>query len=44
MSKILVTSASGDVGRKTLLHLLKLKPAAQLIGLMRNGQLAWETT
>jgi NAD(P)H dehydrogenase (quinone) len=36
MGKILVTGASGDIGRKTLLHLLKLKPADQLIGLARN--------
>jgi NAD(P)H dehydrogenase (quinone) len=37
MSKIMVTGASGDIGRKTLLHLLKLKkPANQLIGLVRD--------
>lgn len=36
MGKILVTGASGDIGRKTLLHLLKLKPANQLIGLARD--------
>ena len=36
MSKILVTGASGDIGRKTLLHLLKLKPASQLVGLVRD--------
>ncbi len=36
MGKILVTGASGDIGRKTLLHLLKLKPANQLIGLVRD--------
>ena len=36
MGKILVTGASGDIGRKTLLHLLKLKPADQLIGLARD--------
>ena len=36
MSKILVTGASGDLGRKTLLHLLKRTPAANLIGLVRD--------
>jgi NAD(P)H dehydrogenase (quinone) len=36
MSKILVTGASGDIGRKTILHLLKLKPAVQLVGLVRD--------
>lgn len=36
MSKILVTGASGDIGRKTLHHLLKLKPATQLVGLVRD--------
>ena len=36
MGKILVTGASGDIGRKTLLHLLKLKPADHLIGLARD--------
>jgi NAD(P)H dehydrogenase (quinone) len=36
MGKILVTGASGDIGRKTLLHLLKLKPANELIGLARD--------
>jgi len=36
MSKILVTGASGVIGKKTLLHLLKLKPAAQLVGLVRD--------
>lgn len=36
MNKILVTGASGDIGRKTLLHLLKLKPAGQLVGLVRD--------
>ncbi len=36
MGKILVTGASGDIGKKTLLHLLKLKPANELIGLARD--------
>jgi NAD(P)H dehydrogenase (quinone) len=36
MSKILVTGASGDIGRKTLLHLLKRRPANQLVGLVRD--------
>jgi NAD(P)H dehydrogenase (quinone) len=36
LGKILVTGASGFVGRHTLLHLLKQKPANQLIGLVRD--------
>lgn len=36
MTKILVTGASGGIGRKTLLHLLKLRPAAHLVGLVRD--------
>jgi NAD(P)H dehydrogenase (quinone) len=36
MSKILVTGASGDLGRKTLLHLLKRRPATDLVGLVRD--------
>jgi NAD(P)H dehydrogenase (quinone) len=36
MSKILVTGASGDLGRKTLLHLLKRRPASDLVGLARD--------
>ncbi len=36
MSKILVTGASGDIGRKTLLHLLKKKPKNQLVALARD--------
>src|SRR5436190_9547890 len=36
MSKILVTGASGDIGRKTVLHLLKNRPASDLIGLVRD--------
>ena len=36
MSKILVTGASGDIGRKTVLHLLKKRPASDLIGLVRD--------
>jgi NAD(P)H dehydrogenase (quinone) len=36
MSKILVTGASGDIGRKTLLHLLKRRPATDLVGLVRE--------
>ena len=34
--KILVTGASGDIGRKTLLHLLKRKPVSELAGLVRD--------
>ena len=36
MSKVLVTGASGDLGRKTLLHLLKRRPASDLVGLVRD--------
>jgi NAD(P)H dehydrogenase (quinone) len=36
MSKILVTGASGDIGRKTVLHLLKKRPASDVIGLVRD--------
>ena len=36
MSKILVTGASGDIGKKTVLHLLKKRPASDLVGLVRD--------
>ena len=36
MGKILVTAASGHLGRKTLQHLLKRRPAGDLIGLARD--------
>lgn len=36
MTRILVTGASGGIGRKTLQHLLKLMPAAQLVGFVRE--------
>ena len=36
MSKILVTGATGNIGRMTLQHLLKRKPASELIGLARD--------
>ena len=36
MSKILVTGASGDLGRKTLRHLLKRRPVTELVGLVRD--------
>jgi NAD(P)H dehydrogenase (quinone) len=36
MTRILVTGASGGIGRKTLQQLLKLRPAAQLVGLVRD--------
>jgi NAD(P)H dehydrogenase (quinone) len=36
LGKILVTGASGIVGRHTLLHLLKQKSANQLVGLVRD--------
>lgn len=34
--KILVTGASGQLGRATLLHLLERRPARQLVGLVRD--------
>jgi NAD(P)H dehydrogenase (quinone) len=42
VGKILVTGASGVLGRKTLLHLLKRKPANQLVGLVRDPSNAGE--
>jgi NAD(P)H dehydrogenase (quinone) len=36
MSRVLVTGASGNLGRKTLLHLLKRRPASDLVGLVRD--------
>lgn len=36
MSKILVTGVSGYLGRETLLHLLKRRPATDLVGLARD--------
>lgn len=36
MSKILVTGVSGVIGRQTILHLLKKRPASDLIGLVRD--------
>lgn len=42
MGNILVTGASGVLGRKTLLHLLKRKPANQLMGLVRDPLKAGE--
>lgn len=36
MTKILVTGATGNIGRKTLQHLLKRLPAADLVGLARD--------
>ncbi len=36
MAKILVTGASGHIGRKTLQHLLKRTPANSLVGLARD--------
>src|ERR1700750_720944 len=44
VGKILVTGASGDIGRKTLLHLLKLRPANELIGLVRDPAKAEDLT
>jgi NAD(P)H dehydrogenase (quinone) len=42
VGKILVTGASGVLGRRTLLHLLKRKPANQLVGLVRDPSNAGE--
>ena len=36
MSKILVTGASGDLGRKTIRHLLKRKSASDVVALVRD--------
>jgi NAD(P)H dehydrogenase (quinone) len=36
MSKILVTGASGHLGRMTLQHLLERRPATELVGLARD--------
>ncbi len=36
LSKILVTGATGNIGRMTLLHLLKRLPASELVGLARD--------
>jgi len=40
MSKILVTAASGHLGRKTLQQLLKHRPASDLVGLARDPEKA----
>lgn len=40
MGKILVTAASGHLGRKTLQHLLKRRPASDLVGLARTPEKA----
>jgi NAD(P)H dehydrogenase (quinone) len=40
MGKILVTGASGHLGRKTLQHLLKRRPASDLVGLVRDPEQA----
>jgi NAD(P)H dehydrogenase (quinone) len=40
MGKILVTGASGNLGRKTLQHLLKRRPASDLVGLARDPEKA----
>ena len=40
MGKILVTGASGHLGRKTLQHLLKRRPAGDLVGLARDPEQA----
>jgi len=40
MTKILVTGATGNIGRKTLQYLLNRKPASELIGLARHPEKA----
>jgi hypothetical protein len=37
MDKIIVTGASADLGRKSLLHLLKKKRAGELVGLVTSS-------
>jgi len=44
VSKILVTGASGDLGRKTVLHLLERRPASELVGLARDPSKAADLT
>lgn len=44
MSKILVTGATGNIGRMTLLHLLKRLPASKLVGLARDPSKAKDLT
>ena len=36
MAKILITGATGNIGRKTLQHLLDRLPATDLVGLARD--------
>ena len=40
MSKILVTGATGALGRKTLVHLLRKRPASDLVALAREPEKA----
>lgn len=40
MAKILVTGATGNIGRLTLQHLLKRRPASDLVGLARDPEKA----
>jgi NAD(P)H dehydrogenase (quinone) len=40
MSKILVTGASGHLGRMTLQHLLERRPATELVGMARDPEKA----
>jgi uncharacterized protein YbjT (DUF2867 family) len=44
VSKILVTGASGDLGRKTVLHLLERRPAGELVGVARDPSKAADLT
>ncbi|SDD31444.1 NmrA family NAD(P)-binding protein [Auraticoccus monumenti] len=44
MSTILVTGATGRIGRMTLQHLLERRPAAELVGLARDPRKAADLT
>jgi NAD(P)H dehydrogenase (quinone) len=44
VSKILVTGVSGDIGRKTLQHLLERAPVSELVGLARDPAKAADLT
>ena len=44
MTRILVTGATGNIGRLTLDHLLKRRPAGDLVGLARDPARASDLT
>jgi NAD(P)H dehydrogenase (quinone) len=44
MTKILVTGATGNIGRLTLKHLLKRRPGSELVGLARDPAKAADLT